>query len=454
METKNIIRNEITEGVIWKQLLLFFFPILLGTFFQQFYNTVDAIVVGRFVGGNALASVGGSSGQIINLIVGFFTGLCSGAAVIVSQFFGSGDRGKVNEGIHTLYAFSILGSVVITLIGFFLSPWLLTIMNTPAELYEDSLLYLRIYFSGVFFVFIYNTGASILRALGDSRRPLIYLIVCCLVNVILDLLLVVAFHLGVAGVAIATLLAQAVSAVLVTVALMRSPSLCDFSLSGIRLYGSSLKMQLYIGLPGGIQGSMYSLSNMILQTAVNGLGAATAAGWTAMGKLDSVYWMIGGSLGISVTTFVGQNYGAGLLSRVRKSVRIGLLLNMSFAVMASFLLITFRYPLLSIFTNEAAVLEVAAETMSIIAPFYILFTFIEILSCALRGMGDVILPMIMTILGICGFRIIWVLFVVPLNPCIATIASNYPVSWGITALFFIVYYDLKVRMLEKKLKQG
>lgn len=454
METKNIIRNEITEGVIWKQLLLFFFPILLGTFFQQFYNTVDAIVVGRFVGGNALASVGGSSGQIINLIVGFFTGLCSGAAVIVSQFFGSGDRGKVNEGIHTLYAFSILGSVVITLIGFFLSPWLLTIMNTPAELYEDSLLYLRIYFSGVFFVFIYNTGASILRALGDSRRPLIYLIICCLVNVILDLLLVVAFHLGVAGVAIATLLAQAVSAVLVTVALMRSPALCDFSLSGIRLYGSSLKMQLYIGLPGGIQGSMYSLSNMILQTAVNGLGAATAAGWTAMGKLDSVYWMIGGSLGISVTTFVGQNYGAGLLSRVRKSVRIGLLLNMSFAVMASFLLITFRYPLLSIFTNEAAVLEVAAETMSIIAPFYILFTFIEILSCALRGMGDVILPMIMTILGICGFRIIWVLFVVPLNPCIATIASNYPVSWGITALFFIVYYNLKVRMLEKKLKRG
>ena len=450
MGTKKIIRNEITEGVIWKQLLLFFFPILLGTFFQQFYNTVDAIVVGRFVGGNALASVGGSSGQIINLIVGFFTGLCSGAAVIVSQFFGSGDRGKVNEGIHTLYAFSILGSVVITLIGFFLSPWLLTIMNTPAELYEDSLLYLRIYFSGVFFVFIYNTGASILRALGDSRRPLIYLIVCCLVNVILDLLLVVAFHLGVAGVAIATLLAQAVSAVLVTVALMRSPALCDFSLSGIRLYGSSLKMQLYIGLPGGIQGSMYSLSNMILQTAVNGLGAATAAGWTAMGKLDSVYWMIGGSLGISVTTFVGQNYGAGLLSRVRKSVRIGLLLNMSFAVMASFLLVTFRYPLLSIFTNETAVLEVAAETVSIIAPFYILFTFIEILSCALRGMGDVILPMIMTILGICGFRIIWVLFVVPLNPCIATIASNYPISWGITALFFIVYYNVKVRMLEKK----
>ena len=445
MNNSRNIRNEITEGVIWKQLLLFFFPILLGTFFQQFYNTVDAIVVGRFVGGNALAAVGGSSGQIINLIVGFFTGLCSGAAVIVSQFFGSGDRQKVNEGIHTLYAFSVIGSVVITIIGVVLAPWLLTIMNTPVEQFDDSLLYLRIYFSGVFFVFIYNTGASILRALGDSRRPLIYLIVCCFVNIALDLVLVIGFRMGVAGVAIATLVAQAVSAVLVTVALMRSPSLCDFSVGKIRLYGSSLKMQLYIGLPGGIQGSMYSLSNMILQTAVNGLGAAAAAGWTAMGKLDAVYWMVGGSLGISVTTFVGQNYGAGLMDRVRKSVRIGLVLNMGFALLASFLLVTFRYPLLSIFTTEVEVLEVAASTMRIIAPFYILFTFIEIYSCALRGMGDVIIPMIMTMLGVCGFRIAWVLFVFPLEPSMATIASNYPVSWGITALFFIVYYGVKVR---------
>lgn len=453
MDTNKTLRNEITEGVIWKQLLLFFFPILLGTFFQQLYNTIDAIVVGRFVGGNALAAVGGSSGQIINLIVGFFMGLCSGATVTISQFFGSGDRRKVNEGIHTLYAFSVIGSIVITILGVILAPWLLTIMKTPAEQYADSLLYLRIYFGGVFFVFIYNTGAAILRALGDSRRPLIYLIVCCFVNVALDLLLVVGFRLGVAGVAIATLAAQAVSAVLVTVALMRSPGLCDFTLGGIRLYGSSLKMQLYIGLPGGVQGSMYSLSNLILQTAVNSIGAAAAAGWTAMGKLDAVYWMVGGSLGISVTTFVGQNYGAGLLSRVKKSVRIGLGLSIGFAMLASTLLIGLRYPLLGIFTTEADVLAVAAETMEIIAPFYILFTFIEIYSSALRGMGDVIIPMIMTMLGVCGFRIAWVIFVVPLEPSMATIASNYPISWGITATFFIVYYHMKMRRVEKKIHQ-
>lgn len=436
--------NQITEGVIWKQLLLFFFPIMMGTFFQQFYNTVDAIVVGRFVGANALAAVGGSSGQIINLIVGFFTGLTSSAAVIVSQFFGSGDRKRVSQCMHTLYAFSIIGSVVITVLGLVVAPKLLVLMNTPEELMADSLVYLQVYFSGVFFVFIYNTGASILRALGDSRRPLIYLIVCCIVNVMLDLVCVVFLGMGVVGVAVATLIAQAISAVLVTGALMHSPALCDFSLREIRIHGDSLKKQLFIGLPGGVQGSMYSLSNMILQTAVNAIGATAVAAWTAHGKLDAVFWMINGSMGIAVTTFVGQNYGAGLIDRVRRSVRVGLGLDMVFAAICSTLLIVFRIPLFSIFTDDPGVLQIAADTLVIIAPFYILFTFIEILSCALRGMGDVLIPMIMTMLGVCGFRVAWVLFVVPLAPTMETISANYPVSWGITAAFFVGYWFWKM----------
>lgn len=445
--------NQITEGVIWKQLLLFFFPIMMGTFFQQFYNTVDAIVVGRFVGTNALAAVGGSSGQIINLIVGFFTGLTSSAAVIVSQFFGSGDRKRVSQCMHTLYAFSVIGSVVITLLGLVVAPKLLVLMNTPEELMADSLVYLQVYFSGVFFVFIYNTGAAILRALGDSRRPLIYLIVCCIVNVVLDLLCVVVFGMGVVGVAVATLIAQAISAVLVTNALIHSPQLCDFSLREIRIHGDSLKKQLFIGLPGGVQGSMYSLSNMILQTAVNAIGATAVAAWTAHGKLDAVFWMINGSMGIAVTTFVGQNYGAGLIDRVRRSVRVGLGLDMVFAAICSTLLIVFRIPLFSIFTDDPGVLQIAADTLVIIAPFYILFTFIEILSCALRGMGDVVLPMIMTMLGVCGFRVAWVLFVVPLAPTMETISANYPVSWGITAAFFVGYWLWKMGKIERnKLK--
>ncbi len=222
MNQEREIKNQITEGVIWKQLLLFFFPIVLGTFFQQFYNTIDAVIVGRFVGKEALASVGGSAGQIIALVVGFFTGLAAGASVVISQFYGARDKRGLNYSIHTSYAFSIAGSVIITVLGIALSPMFLRMMNTAPELMADSTLYLRIYFGGILFVFIYNMGASILRAAGDSKRPLYYLIVCCVVNIILDIVMVVFLDMGVAGAAIATLIAQAASAILVTRALIKS----------------------------------------------------------------------------------------------------------------------------------------------------------------------------------------------------------------------------------------
>ena len=450
MENKKINKNELTEGPIVKQLLLFFFPIMFGTFFQQLYNTIDAIIVGRFVSSDALAAVGGSSGMIVNLIMGFFIGLTAGASVIVSQFFGSGDRKKVSESIHTIYAFSILGSVIISVLGFFLSPWLLDLMNTPQDIYEDSLLYLRVFLIGIVFAFIYNTGSSLLRALGDSKRPLIYLIVCCFVNIALDVLFVVTFQMGVFGVALATVIAQAISSLLVTLALLRSHDLCDFSLRNIRIDWNTLKTQLYIGFPGGVQSSMYSLSNMILQTAVNKIGTDAAAAWTTVGKLDAIYWMIGGSLGTAITTFVGQNYGAGLMTRVKKSVHIGLLMYYAFAIVCIALLLAFRYPLFTIFTDNEAVLQIASTTLGIMAPFYILFSFIEIYSCALRGMGDVFVPMLMTMFGICGFRVLWVIFVVPLNPSMEMISYNYPISWGITSTLFVIYYHYKIKKLELK----
>lgn len=439
--------SELTEGSIGKQLLLFFFPILFGTFFQQLYNTIDAIVVGRFVGSDALAAVGGSSGMIVNLIVGFFVGLTAGASVIVSQFFGSGDRAKVSKSIQTIYGFSIIGSIVISILGYIFAPSLLEILNTPADIFQDSLVYLRVFLIGIIFVFIYNTGSSLLRALGDSKRPLIYLIICCLVNIVLDLMFVVVFHMGVFGVAVATLIAQAISAVLVTRALLQAKDLCDFSLREIRIDWDTLKTQLYIGFPGGIQSSMYSLSNMILQSAVNSIGTDAAAAWTAVGKLDGIYWMIGGSLGTAITTFVGQNYGAGKFDRIKKSVNIGLGMYFAFAIICVTILMAFQQPLFSIFTDNQVVLDIACSTFSIMAPFYITFAFIEIYSCALRGVGDAIIPMVMTMLGICGFRILWVLFVVPLNPSMEMISWNYPISWGITSTFFLFYYRYKMKRL-------
>ena len=269
MNTKETTQNQIIEGVIWKQLLLFFFPIVLGTFFQQLYNTADTIIVGRFVGKEALAAVGGSAAQIVNLVVGFFVGLASGATVIISQYYGAGDREHLNRSLHTAYAFSIVGSVIISVLGILLSPWILQIMNTPEDLMTDSILYLRIYFGGILFVFIYNVGSSILRAVGDSKRPLYYLIVCCVLNIILDVVLVLVFHLGVIGVAIATVFSQAVSAILVTLALMHSDDLYCLKLREIRFYKEALLSLILIGLPTGFQTIMYSASNMLIQASLN-----------------------------------------------------------------------------------------------------------------------------------------------------------------------------------------
>lgn len=438
-------KTELTEGSIGKALLKFFFPIMFGTFFQQLYNTVDAIIVGRFVGSNALAAVGGSSGMIVSLIVGFFIGLTAGASVIVSQFFGSGDKEKVSKSMHTIYAFSIAGSVVISVVGYFLAPELLEMMSTPADIYEDSILYLRVFLLGIVFMFIYNTGSALLRAIGDSKRPLIYLIVCCFVNIVLDILFVAVFQMGVFGAALATIIALAISSVLVTKALANSKELCDFSIREIRIDWSMLKRQIYIGLPGGIQTSMYSLSNMILQVAVNKLGTDAAAAWTTLAKMDAIYWMVGGSLGTALTTVVGQNFGAGKVDRVKKSVNIGLGLYYALSGAIVIILMTFQRPLFAIFTDNQVVIDIAVSAFRIMAPFYLLFSFIEIYSCALRGMGDVLIPMIMTMTGVCGFRVLWSIFIVPISPSMELISWSYPVSWAVTSACFIVYYRYKMR---------
>ena len=442
-------KAELTEGSIGKALLRFFFPIMFGTFFQQLYNTVDAIVVGRFVGSDALAAVGGSAGMIVNLIVGFFVGLTAGASVIVSQFFGSGDREKVSKSMHTIYAFSIIGSLVISVAGYFLAPSLLRMMSTPEDIYADSLLYLRVFLIGIVFMFIYNTGSALLRAIGDSKRPLIYLIVCCFVNIALDILFVAVFEMGVFGAALATLVALAISSVLVTKALADSKELCDFSIRKIGIDGPTLKRQIYIGFPGGVQSSMYSLSNMILQVAVNKIGTDAAAAWTAIGKMDALYWMVGGSLGTALITVVGQNYGAGKMDRVKKSVNIGLGLYYAFSIVIVTVLMAFQRPLFGIFTENQAVIDIAVSAFSIMAPFYLLFSFIEIYSSALRGIGDVVIPMIMTMTGVCGFRVLWAIWVVPIRPGMELISWSYPISWAFTSVCFIAYYRYKIKKLCK-----
>lgn len=433
-------KNQITEGVIWKQLLIFFFPIMVGTLFQQLYNTVDAIIVGRFVGKQALASVGGSAAVLTNFVIGFFTGLSAGATVIISQFYGAKNLKQLSKGLHTAYAFSITVSILISVIGWFSTPALLHLLKTPADVIPDSILYLRIYFLGMIFTLTYNMGSSIMRAIGDSRRPLIYLVICCVINIILDILFVIVFHMGIAGAAIATVISQGVSAILVTRSLMKSYGILKLELRAIRFHGALLKSELNIGLPGGIQSFGYSISNIIIQAVINNFGTDTAAAWAAYGKLDAIFWTVCGSFGIAITTFSGQNFGARKFDRVKKSVRVCLAMALTVCGSLIVFLMIFCRPLYHIFTTDQAVVDIGVYMLRLITPSYVIFIFVEIFSGALRGIGDVLIPSTITLGGVLLVRLTWILFVTPMTGELSTLLYSYPLAWGATALLLIPYY--------------
>ena len=432
--------NGITEGVIWKQLLRFFFPILLGTFFQQLYNTVDAVIVGNFVSKEALAAVGGSTAQLINLLIGFFTGLASGGSVIISQFYGAGRRKDTSHAVHTLICLGLMVSVLFTIIGIVFAEPALRAMAVPESIMVYSVTYTRIYFGGITFTVLYNIGSAILRSIGDSKRPLYFLIVCCLANVVLDLIFVVWLDMEVAGAAIATVICQVISVILTFAALMRTTDCYRVVIRWLRIDWRLLKSMLQIGLPVGFQSTLYSISNILIQSTVNGFGTDTIAGWTAYGKVDSLFWMMSNALGIAITTFVGQNFGAGKYDRVRKSVNIALVMGVGMAaVLSAFLLLT-RHFTLGLFTSDQNVINLGAQMMVYMATFYVTYVPIEIFSGAIKGAGDSVAPMVITLIGVCVLRVAWVLIVVPIWHNLFTLSISYPVSWVITSLIFIIYY--------------
>lgn len=434
------ISNQITEGVIWKQLLFFFFPILFGTFFQQLYNTTDAVIVGKFVGKEALAAVGGSTATLINLLIGFFTGLSSGATVIISQYYGAGKEEDVKNTVHTAMALSIAGGAVIMVLGFLFSGAALRAMNTPDEIFSLSVVYMRIYFIGVIPSLIYNMGSGILRAVGDSKRPLYFLILSCIANIILDVLFVTILKMGVAGVAVATTLSQVISALMVIAALMRTEDSYRLFLKEIRFSPILLHNIIRIGLPAGIQSTMYSVSNLIIQSSVNSFGTDTIAAWTAYGKVDGIFWMIMGAYGVSITTFAGQNFGAGKYDRIRKSVRICLGMAAFTSLLLSVTVITGGRIFFHMFTDDPDVVAIGLRMMRVISPSYVTYICIEILGGTTRGCGDAVPPMLLTGIGICVLRVVWVLAVVPLRPEVETLAFSYPLTWAATSVLFIIYY--------------
>lgn len=432
--------QSITEGVIWKQLLLFFFPILLGTFFQQLYNTADAVVVGKFGGPQALAAVGGTTGTLINLIVGLFVGLGSGATVVISQFFGARKSQEVSDTVHTAAALGLICGAFLMVVGIWLSPTFLKWMNTPDEVMAMATAYIRIYFVGIIPMLIYNIGSGILRAIGDSKRPLYFLISACMTNIVLDVLFVVGFEWGVAGAAVATTLSQCLSATLVIITLMRTNMSYKLIPKKIRIHRELLIDIVRIGLPGGLQSVMYSLSNVIIQTAVNGFGTNVMAAWTAYGKIDGLFWMIIQAFGIAVTTFVGQNFGARQFDRMRQCVRVGLGMSAVTTAGLSLVMYTCGGWIYRMFTDDLTVLEYGMEILHLLSPLWLTYVCIEILSGAVRGAGDTLIPTLMTLFGVCLLRIVWIKVVVPFNPVLPMLMLAYPITWALTSVLFVFYY--------------
>lgn len=436
----NISKYDITEGVIWKQILIFFFPILLGTFFQQLYNTTDAIVVGRFIGKQALSAVGGTTCTLINLLVGFFVGLSSGATVIISQYYGARKNDDLNVAVHTAVAMAIIGGALFTLGGILIAPFALEAMGTPEDVIQYSLIYIRIYFGGMIPNMIYNIGSGILRAVGDSKRPLYFLIASCVINIVLDMLFVAAFGLGIYGVAIATVLSQCISAMLVICILTHTSEPYRLLPGKIKIEKEKLAQIFKIGLPAGFQSSMYNIANIVIQSSINSFGTDTVAAWTAFSKIDGLFWMIMGAFGVSITTFSGQNYGAEKIDRVKKGVRQTLVMCMMAAVTLSGILYFSGQYVYLLFTEDAAVIEKGMEILKFLVPTYFTFVFIEILSGALRGMGNSLVPMLLTSIGVCGLRVLWIFIAVPKRPEIKTVIFSYPLSWAVTSVLFIIYY--------------
>ncbi len=438
--TRSVHKNEIVTGTIWKQLLLFFFPILFGAFFQQLYNTVDAVIVGRFVGTNELAAVGGTSGTIINLLFGFFIGIASGATIIIAQFYGAGDQENVSRSVHTAVALAIAGGAVLTVLGVAVAGQALVWMRTPEEVLPQARLYLRIFFLGMIPNMLYNICSGILRAVGDSKRPLYILIAACLINVVLDLFFVVALGLGVIGVAIATVLSQLFSAVLIVWCLMRTEDSYRLEWRRVRFHRQLLRRIIRIGIPAGMQSVMYNIANIVIQTNMNMLGANTMAAYTAYSKIDAVFWMMMNAFGVSVSTFAGQNYGAGRIDRVKRSMWITLAMAGGASASLSILLHFFGEYVYLLFTPDKNVVRVGMEILYFLTPTYITFVAIEVISGTVRAMGFVLVPMLLTSGGVCALRLLWLFLAVPMDRTVQSILFSYPLSWVVTSVLYVLYY--------------
>ena len=444
-------QSDMLKGGIFRSILWFSIPLLVGNFFQQLYNTVDSYVVGNYVSTNALAAVGAST-PVINMLVGFFMGLSTGAGVVISQYYGAGRTRLMSKAIHSSLALTAVLSVVFTAAGLLFTRPLLNAIGVPQEVMPDSVLYLTIYFTGMTFSLFYNIGAGILRAIGDSRHPLYYLAAASVVNIVLDFTFVCAFHMGVAGVASATVIAQAVSSAMVMYKLIRTKESYQVRVREIRMNRLMIWKIVGIGFPAALQQSITSFSNVIVQSYVNYFGAAAMAGYSATLRIDGFLQLPLQSFNMAITTFVGQNIGAKQYKRVKKGVFAAWLMS-SVVILAGAMFMFFNGRLIvRIFTDDAEVIRVGNAMLQIFAAGYIFLPVVQILNGALRGAGLSKVPMYFMVGCFVVLRQIYLMIAIPMTGKLELVFAGWPITWVVCAAGMLAYY-LKADWLPKE-KEG
>lgn len=427
-----------TEGSVVKNILFFSVPLILGNLLQQLYNTVDSIIVGNYVGSNALAAIG-SSTSLVYLLIAFSQGVSVGAGVVISQRLGQKNKEGVQTSVHTALALAVILGIILTVGGILFSKEILLWMNTPEEVLTDAVTYLRLYSAGMVFNVVYNMAAGIPNAAGNSKRSLGYLAIASVTNLILDLVFIVGMKTGIAGAAIATNVGQIVSCVLAIWFLVRTQTDYKVYLNKIKIHKSTAGLIIKIGLPTGFQNMVISLSNILVQSSVNSFGANAMAGFGAYMKVDGFNVLPVTSFGMAATTFVGQNYGAGKLERVKRGMWITLGIGILYTITTGVLLLTFSETIMHLFSNDAAVIAYGQQAMRFFCPFYCVLSILHALSGTVRGTGKSMPPMIVLLISLCLFRVLWVQFVMPNIASIEGIFMLYPISWAIGSGLMILY---------------
>lgn len=427
-----------TEGSIWKKILFFSIPLILGNLFQQLYNTVDSIIVGNYIGSEALAAVG-SSGSLINLLIGFCIGASAGAGVVIAQFYGAQDKEGVRKAVHTTIAIAIAAGAILTIVGIVTTPLLLKAMGTPKEVFDQASIYLKVYFGGILFSVVYNMSAGILNAVGNSKRSLVYLMIAATSNIFLDLLFVVVFKMGIVGAAIATDISQLLSCIFIILFLVRSEDVYRVKLKDIRCYDNLLGKILKIGLPTGVQNIVISLSNVIVQSSVNSFGAVAMAGFAAYIKVDGFNILPVLSFSMAATTFVGQNVGAGHLDRVKKGMYVSVAMGIIYTVCTGILLLAFAPQVIGVFTQNGKVVEYGVYIMRFFCPFYWMLGILHILAGTIRGTGKTMQAMVVFLFSLCIFRVLWIWGAMSVSHKIGGVMLGYPLSWLVGLVMILIY---------------